>query len=185
MADLQDVVQALEKNANSQELATKNENTCRVRIISYITLCQKSYFCPKIEFWRNIRTFRPKNRDFDQKNVIFKKFETFQTISASNGFYNLRIWKIREFGKSENLKNLRIWKQFLNNFQKSWKQTGCNCNRDFRSVPKFAKKCKKSRIFCMKITGNKWGKYGCKFSIYKNIFSTIFFANFGANQKSN
>ena len=37
----------------------------------------------------------------------------------------------------------------------------------------------------MKITGNKWGKYGCKFSIYKNIFSTIFFANFGANQNSN
>ena len=37
----------------------------------------------------------------------------------------------------------------------------------------------------MKITGNKWGKYGCKFSIYKNIFSTIFFANFGGNQNLN
>ena len=68
-------VQALEKNANSQELATKNENICRVRIISYITLCQKSYFCPKIEFWRNIRTFRPKNRDFDQKTWFQKVWE--------------------------------------------------------------------------------------------------------------
>ena len=84
------MVQALEKNANSQELATKNENTCRIRIISYITLCQKSYFCPKIEFWRNIRTFRPKNRDFDQKT-----------------------W-FQKFGKSENLE--AIFKQFLNNF---------------------------------------------------------------------
>ena len=100
--------------------------------------------------------------------MIFKKFETFQTISASNGFYNLRIWKIREFGKSENLKNLRIFKQFL------------------KIVIKIRQKnAKNPEFFCMKITGNKWGKYGCKFSIYKNIFSTIFFANFGANQNSN